>query len=939
VALTIGELVGMVTLDTTGMDDGLNRAETQMRQLGTNISGTATTAGETAGSALGDGIAQGAETQLRNAQGELVTAGTEAGESFSGGLESSASEGGEKASEDVKSKFDKLKTGIAGAGLAAGGALMAAFGEAMDQQNIVAKMGVQMGATPAVAQRYGKIAGSLYSTGLTEDFQSAADAISATMGAGLLPPTATNAQIQSISGNVSNLASTFGQDLGGVTNAVSQMLRTGLAPNAKAALDILTVGFQSSANKADDLLDTFNEYGTQFRKAGLDGATAVGLMNQAIQGGARDSDLAADAIKEFSIRAVDGSKTTKDGFAALGLNATDMATKFSKGGKSASAALDTTLDRLRNMKDPVKQSATATKLFGTQAEDLGAALYKMDPSTAAKGIGKVGGAADKMGKQLSASASVKVEAFKRSLTQGLVNVMGNQVIPILMKVPGFVQKVATAFQTAAGFIDRNKTAFITIGSIITTIMLPTLIQLGVQATIAAAKSVAAFAAQAAGAVSAAAKFVVSNITIIAGWVAQGAAAAAAAIRTVAAWVLMGAQAMLQAARMAAAWLLAMGPIPIIIALVIGLVALIIANWDTIKSWTLAAWDWVWNKIKEVAQFLLDLFMNWTLVGLIISHWDAIKSATSAAWEVVKNAVMVVVNAILATVTAVWGALKTATLAVWNAIKTAASATWNFIKSVITTQVNGAKAVVSAVFNAMKSLITTTWNGIKSVTSSVWGAIKSTITTLVNGAKSAVSSAINTIKSAFSSGFNAVKSTVSNAISSVVNVIKGLGGKVKSAITGAGTWLVNAGKSIIQGLINGIKGMAGNVTSAVKGVLSSARKLLPFSPAKTGPFSGKGWTLYSGRSIMEAMATGINQRSGQVSDAVKGAMATASRHQLALGDANTPIGTIQSTAPSAVAAAGSGGSGAGLAIENYYESNNGSASDTATELEWLARTRR
>ena len=58
-------------------------------------------------------------------------------------------------------------------------------------------------------------------------------------------------------------------------------------------------------------------------------------------------------------------------------------------------------------------------------------------------------------------------------------------------------------------------------------------------------------------------------------------------------------------------------------------------------------------------------------------------------------------------------------------------------------------------------------------------------------------------------------------------------------------------------------MGGAVKDAVGGVLSGARNLLPFSPAKEGPFSGRGWTLYSGRSIAESLADGILDRQGQV----------------------------------------------------------------------------
>ncbi|MEU5838772.1 hypothetical protein ABZ820_34625 [Streptomyces diacarni] len=130
----------------------------------------------------------------------------------------------------------------------------------------------------------------------------------------------------------------------------------------------------------------------------------------------------------------------------------------------------------------------------------------------------------------------------------------------------------------------------------------------------------------------------------AAWAAAGARMTArflaAVIRTAAVtlarFAMMAARAIAWAAVMAAQWLIAMGPVGWITAAVIALVVLIIAKWDTIKQWTAAAWTWIWTKIKQVAMFIWNLFLNWTLVGLIVKHWTAIKTKTMAAWNAIVN---------------------------------------------------------------------------------------------------------------------------------------------------------------------------------------------------------------------------------------------------------------------------------------------------------------
>lgn len=734
-ALTVGELVGFLRMDARGVDDGVTQARRAMTTAGGQLAGDADRAGDQAGQALGDGITRGADGRLRNARGRFVAAGRRAGDAVGDGLADGAADGADDAVQQTGSRLDRLKLLAAGAGVAAGGALMMGLTEALDQSRITGRLGAQLGATPAVAQKYGQIAGSLYASAVTEDFQGAADAISATMRSGLLPPGATNSQIESISTKVSDLAGTFELDLGQAANAAGQMLKTGLARNGTEALDVLTRGLQVMGPRADDIADTFNEYSTIFRQMGISATDATGLMSQGLKAGARDTDVVADALKEFVLITQGGGDEVDAAFKKIGLSGTAMQTAFSKGGPEAKKALDQVFDRLRTIKDPADRSALALTLFGTKAEDTQKALFSLDPSKAAAALGKVGGAADKMGDTLRDNAGAKVEQFKRGLTQGFVNVLGGQVIPKL--------------QQFAGWVQRNRGPLTVIGSIILGVVVPALILMGVNATVAGARVVGAW--------------VVSGAAALRGAATQ----ALAAGRVVGAWALMAARSLVSAARMAASWLIALGPVGLIIAAVVGLAVLIIANWDRIRLWTAAAWGWVWGKIKAVAIGIKAAVV--ALAVAVVNGWIRLNARVRAA------------------------------------------------------------------------------------VASAWGWVRNKISSVMTGARNAVTGSISRIGNAFVS----------------IHV------KARNALAGAGRWLLGAGRSIIQGLINGIVNMSSAVTNAVGGVLKKARNLLPFSPAKEGPFSGKGWTLYSGRSMMTGLAQGIEQRTGLVGGAMARAAEAAS----------------------------------------------------------------
>lgn len=369
------------------------------------------------------------------------------------GQDVSASKAIEGVGKKAAGVGEHVKTGLA-AGAAAGGAmLVAGLMQGLETEKVTDKMNAQLGKTGPEAARLGKVAGDLWADNFGAGPEDAANALRMSLQGGLFDEKATDAEMKAITGSVMNLATTFDLDLGGTVNAVSQMMKTGMAKNSKEALDILTVGFQGGADKAGDFLDTINEYGTQFRKLGLDGATATALISQGLKAGARDADIVADSLKEFSIRAVDGSKLTSEGFKSIGLNAGTMAKAIGAGGETAEKALGLTLEKLRAMPDPVKRSQTAVALFGTQAEDLGEALFALDTTKAQNEIKNVGGAADRMGTTLNDNTGAKIETFKREtlvkfqqIAAGIISfAQENQswLVPLLVVLGSFAAVIGT----------------------------------------------------------------------------------------------------------------------------------------------------------------------------------------------------------------------------------------------------------------------------------------------------------------------------------------------------------------------------------------------------------------------------------------------------------------------------------------------------------------
>lgn len=99
-------------------------------------------------------------------------------------------------------------------------------------------------------------------------------------------------------------------------------------------------------------------------------------------------------------------------------------------------------------------------------------------------------------------------------------------------------------------------------------------------------------------------------------------------------------------------------------------------------------------------------------------------------------------------------------------------------------------------------------------------------------------------------------------------------QIADFFSGADQWLVESGQSLIGGFIAGIQGMIGDVGSAIDDLMSGIADFFPHSPAKKGPFSGRGYTTHSGRALVGDFADSISASRARVGAAAATVAATA-----------------------------------------------------------------
>lgn len=381
-------------------------------------------------------------------------------------------EGTAKAGEKLSKVGDYLTLGLTTPIIAAG----AAVGKlAIDTENSLGQIQGQLGTTAEETERLREIAQNVYENGYGDSID---DCISDLV---LLKQNIkesagwTDEMTQSTLEQIKTITALFDTNADEVTRTAQVMKSSGLIENISEGLDIIAYGFQNGANYSGEMLDTLREYSPQFVKLGIDGNEAMQYLIQGAENGAFNLDKVGDALKELSIRVVDGSDTTKQGFEAMGMSADEMAQKFAAGGESAQQAFQETLNGLASIEDPVERNIAGVNLFGTMWEDLGETVI-LSLAGVQGGLEDVEGATERAGERMNEAFSTRAIGLARQFMDSLLPVgevlldIGEDILPeVKDTVEGFADAMEDMDSATAGNIIKFGALAAASGPVIKTI--------------------------------------------------------------------------------------------------------------------------------------------------------------------------------------------------------------------------------------------------------------------------------------------------------------------------------------------------------------------------------------------------------------------------------------------------------------------------------------
>jgi phage-related minor tail protein/SLT domain-containing protein len=282
-----------------------------------------------------------------------------------------SSEALENAKEHAKGLGSGLAAGI-GAGAAA--ASVGLIKVAADAEGSQKKLQAQLGLTSEESKKVAATARTIWKDGFGENMDEVRNALVQVKQniRGL-----SEGELEQVTKDSMVLADVWGADVNEVTRAGGNLIK-GFGISSKEAFDLMAHGAQNGLNFSNEMFDNLSEYGPLFSKMGFSADEYFQLLEQGSEAGVYNLDYINDAMKEFQIRAKDGSKSTSDAMAGLSESTRKVWKDYEAGKTTVKDLHNTVIAELKGMDDQTKANQIGVGLYGTKWEDLEAdAMYAM----------------------------------------------------------------------------------------------------------------------------------------------------------------------------------------------------------------------------------------------------------------------------------------------------------------------------------------------------------------------------------------------------------------------------------------------------------------------------------------------------------------------------------------------------------------------------------
>lgn len=188
-------------------------------------------------------------------------------------------------------------------------------------------------------------------------------------------------------------------------------------------------------------------------------------------------------------------------------------------------------------------------------------------------------------------------------------------------------------------------------------------------------------------------------------------------------------------------------------------AFFIEAWEKIRSFFVDTWENIKAFFSGVLDWLVDLFMNWTIYGLIIQNWDAIVQFFVDVWENIKG----FFGAALEWISNLWST-------VWSNVQGFFTNLWTGIVLWIQAKLAYWRTVFQIALGLLRSVWENVWNTVTSFFANIWSKIQGIFQTLISFITTKPKEAFERARDGIGRAWSAIQDLAKEPVRFVVDVV-------------------------------------------------------------------------------------------------------------------------------------------------------------------------
>lgn len=299
-----------------------------------------------------------------------------------------------------------------------------------------------MGSTVEETEKLTNVANNVFKDGWGESLDGVVNSLLAVKEQlGDLP----DEDLESITKQAIALEESLGMDTTESLRGVNALMK-GYGLTAQEAFDYVVKGAQNGLNKTDELGDNLAEYVPLWKQNGYSIEEMFATLEAGLDAGAYNLDKVNDLVKEFGIRAGDG--TVKAAIEEMGGSWQKIYKDWEKAGGTNAELFESLAKNLASIKDPQQKQLALTEIWGSIGEDAGLKVVEALGNVESS-YDDVSGAAEKVADNMELSKTQQFQALLRETADTLVPLgdilleIGEDALPMLQDA---VENISDAWE-------------------------------------------------------------------------------------------------------------------------------------------------------------------------------------------------------------------------------------------------------------------------------------------------------------------------------------------------------------------------------------------------------------------------------------------------------------------------------------------------------------